>query len=264
MKRIYLLLLLAVVFTANVFAVPRTFDLKMTHYIGQSKTSKHPVATGEKILYNADGTSMYWYTWGVINKAGMDSTIATDTIHIHSAWGQTYLGVFGTNNLHANDTAGFTPVDASSGQEKAVAFTPNSTITQSATSNVPWCDSAWITSVAANPSSEQTPSDNVLCTTVEITWWVAGVNTVNDELDGFIVFPNPASNNLNVKYDFKNNTKASIMLRDVIGKVVYAQDLGTVSGKWNSTIDISKLPAGMYYAELSINDQKVVSKISVK
>jgi hypothetical protein len=109
-------------------------------------------------------------------------------------------------------------------------------------------------------------TNNVTCANaVEITYWLTGVNTVTYKADGFLVYPNPANGKLNVKFDLGSNAKnVSVVLRDVIGKVVYNHSFGDASGNIEHAINVTHLTAGMYTAELNYNGQKIVSKVSIQ
>jgi len=55
---------------------------------------------------------------------------------------------------------------------------------------------------------------------------------------------------------------ASQKLTDIDGKVVYSEDLGSTS-LVNTSVDVSKLPAGTYFVQLRNEEQTNVQKFTV-
>lgn len=83
-------------------------------------------------------------------------------------------------------------------------------------------------------------------------------------LEALIVYPNPAANNLKFDYDFKQNTTASLIIRDVTGRVVKVQNFGRqVIGNQTFAVDIANLAKGNYVAEFQTAEVTAVSKFSV-
>ncbi len=79
-----------------------------------------------------------------------------------------------------------------------------------------------------------------------------GINQVAKGIYSLSVFPNPAQNQLSVDLNFKDNEKATLAITDMLGKVCYAQDLGTlISGTHRITVDISKFTSGTYFVTLN-------------
>lgn len=88
------------------------------------------------------------------------------------------------------------------------------------------------------------------------------VKQKNEKLN---VYPNPATNQINFSYTFKENTLAQLMIRDITGRVVAFENFGRqVVGEKTFSYDISKLAAGNYTVEFSTPEIKAVSKLTVK
>lgn len=265
MKRIYFFMLFCFI-AANSFA-QRSIDLQaLPQAIGSSSGSKHYITNTEKILYNADGTSSYWFTWYVKN-LGPDSLKAGDSLYIRAASATTpknYIYVFPAGkSLKKDSTIGIIPVSGST-QIPVVMTQPTGMTASGSKTAFQWCDSVW--SKNGTTVTDPTIANNKDCHTVEIIFWATGVNNVTYEADGFIIYPNPASDNLNIQYDFKQPAKnVSVALRDVIGKVVYFKALGeNVTGTIQHNLNTTELPRGMYIAELNFNNQKITSRISIQ
>jgi Secretion system C-terminal sorting domain len=82
-----------------------------------------------------------------------------------------------------------------------------------------------------------------------------GVGIVNAS-PGVIMYPNPAGKFLNIVSDILNTNKCSINLFNAAGGSV-AIDMGQVINGNKITLDISLLPAGLYYVQLTANNQVV-------
>jgi hypothetical protein len=77
-----------------------------------------------------------------------------------------------------------------------------------------------------------------------------------------LLYPNPASNNFNIKINVAKNQKASIDLYDVMGRKVQNLYSGNINKGYNIfQADISTLPAGLYYARILFDDEKYIVKL---
>jgi hypothetical protein len=73
------------------------------------------------------------------------------------------------------------------------------------------------------------------------------------------VFPNPGQEKLQVRYQIKLDSKASVFIFDLSGQIRMEQTMGNFSpGEHTSTLDISQLSSGTYVLVLSLGD--VISK----
>lgn len=266
MKRIYLLAT-AFAFTVGGAMAQKNVNLQILNGdIGSTKATKHPIASNEKILYDGDGNSSYWFTWRAKN-LGPDTLRNGDELIFKTGYGGTITFAWGasSNPLEKDSSIGIIPVAQGTSTETSIKLQPNSNITESKTSTgVNWCDSVWSKS-GGIINNDADLSNNDTCRPVTITFWLTGINTVTTYQDGFITYPNPTHGQLNMKFDFKSGAQnVGVVLRDLIGKTVYSRSFGNMSGELIHTVDVSKLPAGMYTAELSYNGEKLVSKVSIK
>lgn len=271
MKRIYLLLLLFVAFSASQGYAQRTVDLSVIGKMGSTKTNKTAIAPGTVIIADTGKNgSQFYYGWDVKNNstAAKDSLMPGDTLFIKTAYsGSKVRYVFTAGkSLKAGNTISIFPIDGS-GNEILIHLSPASASVPS--SNVPnyqWCDSVWVVN---GPNSaitdDQNNKPNRSCVTVNRIIVAMNVNDVASGASEFSLFPNPASGTVNLKYDFGFNANANVMIRDITGKVVYKQELGkNINGEQEYKLDISNLTTGLYIVELHANDKKIVSKISIQ
>ncbi|OJV55977.1 MAG: hypothetical protein BGO31_18010 [Bacteroidetes bacterium 43-16] len=102
----------------------------------------------------------------------------------------------------------------------------------------------------------------------KIIWKGYGVSVkdmiAKRSLEALVVYPNPAANNLKFDYEFKQNTNASLIIRDVTGRIVKTENFGRqVIGKQTFAVDIAALANGNYVAEFQTGEVTAVSKFSV-
>jgi hypothetical protein len=142
---------------------------------------------------------------------------------------------------------------------------PGSSQTKSETKTIQWCDSVWVTRPSVGVIVDPNTANNKSCVNVTATYWITSVNDVNLSANTMTVYPNPASSRINVKFDFGANATGNLAVRDILGKVVYQQDLGkNLAGEKEFTIDASNFSSGIYFVELTANEAKKVAKVTVQ
>lgn len=100
------------------------------------------------------------------------------------------------------------------------------------------------------------PNDSVAHT---INYSVVGTIGLEEEiLRNFKVFPNPATNQLNIKFDGINNSESTFELSNMVGTRVYSKKLSNSSG--NFSLDISRLPRGVYFYTLKSSGKVLTTK----
>lgn len=78
------------------------------------------------------------------------------------------------------------------------------------------------------------------------------------------VFPNPANNVLNVRYNLPTEDKISMAVFDLQGKLLIETNVGERTiGKHEETLDLSTLPAGQYVCRIS-GQTNTISKNIIK
>lgn len=77
------------------------------------------------------------------------------------------------------------------------------------------------------------------------------------------VYPNPASNNLNVDFTLSNDADATVELLNGLGQVVATQVLGHVSGEQSVSIDVASLESGMYIVKVKTSNGEITKRVSV-
>lgn len=89
--------------------------------------------------------------------------------------------------------------------------------------------------------------------------------TENIKVDRLVSYPNPTKGVLNLRFELANNNSVTINVLDVTGKVLISNSLGQLSaGTYNERVNTSSLSSGIYFIELTINEEKVVNRFIVE
>ncbi len=102
--------------------------------------------------------------------------------------------------------------------------------------------------------------DDILVTGTAFT----GIQTpvVNNELQ---VFPNPASNVINLQFKLQQTSRITIDILNAEGKVVMSKEAGTwLKGNEKISLNVSRLSAGNYQVRIHTNHGDLVRKIEVQ
>lgn len=106
---------------------------------------------------------------------------------------------------------------------------------------------------------------NWMCIPVQSSWGIDGVNRIpacnNSTLsvnnlekkqNELIIYPNPASNEINLKF---NSTDKNLTLNiiDAKGTLVSAKELSSSNSQYNQKIKTENLPAGVYFVQIKGN-----------
>jgi len=98
----------------------------------------------------------------------------------------------------------------------------------------------------------------------EITYDVVGI----DEQEAAInlkVYPNPASDNLSVSFTQSGSRPVSVLLYDMLGKVIQKNNLGIKpAGSLSTTFNVSKLETGVYIVKVLSGKKAYFNKVFVK
>lgn len=240
MKRIYLLMILFIGLSSSVMA--QSADIQLLSNVN----------TNDTIKWNTAGTWGRILVWGFRN-IGPTALTSSDTIVLKRAYtvgGNASIklrlpstGVAVNDTVYYADTVYF---------KQAPSTNPYN-----------WCDSVWVKR-GSSALPDPVLTNNKICKSVifkEMPTSIAGI-AANEA--GLAVYPNPANTIVNVRYTFASNDNASLIIRDMMGKVVYTKDLGRNSGEKNFPIDISSLNSGLYFVELHADNNKIVSKFTVQ
>ncbi len=79
------------------------------------------------------------------------------------------------------------------------------------------------------------------------------------------VFPNPASDIVNVSFYLPESSEVNITVIDMVGKQVYSNEIGTEEfGPREYQVNTSELQSGIYFLRVKIGNDTYVEKISIR
>lgn len=100
---------------------------------------------------------------------------------------------------------------------------------------------------------------------VESNYMVLGVKEQQDAATvSFEVFPNPASENVNISFNNPANETVSYEMINSLGQLVKSEKIEAVNGNNKSKISLNGLESGLYFVVLKVGDKAAVQKITVK
>ncbi len=99
----------------------------------------------------------------------------------------------------------------------------------------------------------------------EISYEIGNVGVEEPEAFAEVeVFPNPATDALNVNFHLENSQSIEVRLVNVTGEAIYTDKLTNVSGTVNHKIDVSSFAKGIYILNLTSSAGTVNKKIIIK
>ena len=90
------------------------------------------------------------------------------------------------------------------------------------------------------------------------------LGTIENDINPFRIYPNPATDILNVSFALNNSEQTQVNVLDISGKVINQVNLGTVNGKTNVSVSLEELSKGVYFIELVNSEGKQVKKFVKK
>ncbi len=78
------------------------------------------------------------------------------------------------------------------------------------------------------------------------------------------VYPNPNNGKFRIDFDAEGLRNVEITISDITGKVIYANDLGKVSGSQREEVNLSNYAKGVYIVQLKSDDVVVSRKVSAQ
>lgn len=78
------------------------------------------------------------------------------------------------------------------------------------------------------------------------------------------VYPNPATNNINLDFSLQERANVELSIFDLTGSIVKAENLGTLSqASHNKTINIDDLNSGLYFMSISTEETVITRKFQI-
>lgn len=93
---------------------------------------------------------------------------------------------------------------------------------------------------------------------------LVGVEAIEDEISGFSLYPNPADDQLNVRFAVAGNNSAKITITDLAGKTVETISINAATGANLAVLDTQGLAAGAYLLKLEIGGVTRTERFIIK
>jgi hypothetical protein len=89
---------------------------------------------------------------------------------------------------------------------------------------------------------------------------ILGVNDIQSSLESFIVYPNPASDVLNVNLKLTSSANPIAQIYNFSGQLVYSENFGLSKGENQIKLNVSTLTTGMYTLRIISPEGIIISQ----
>lgn len=103
---------------------------------------------------------------------------------------------------------------------------------------------------------------NTYCAPVTVT--VVGIEELSAQNMNINLSPNPAQDHIKITYSLIAQSNVSIRIIDILGNIVYSENIRGTSGSNQTILDIKELRSGCYFVELDTNNTKATKKLIKK
>lgn len=91
----------------------------------------------------------------------------------------------------------------------------------------------------------------------------SAIISIEQKIEGLSIlsaFPNPANNQLNVKYTTREAGNVELQIVNLVGRIVYTENMNAGAGVSINTIDVSQIASGSYLIQLTnkVTDEKQI------
>jgi len=102
------------------------------------------------------------------------------------------------------------------------------------------------------------------------SWWTSPIfwtqpiiirNGGATEIKDFEVFPNPSRDIFNIVFKSDYIQKASVRILNVLGEIIYQEDLFEFVGEYTKSINLSNYEKSVYFLEIETNNGKINKKL---
>jgi len=99
----------------------------------------------------------------------------------------------------------------------------------------------------------------------EVYYEIDNVGISEEETFGDVyIYPNPATNNLNINFNSEDMQSFDIKLMNMTGQVIYTERIENHTGQFDKVIDISGFANGVYILNLNGTKGIVTEKIIIR
>ncbi len=90
-----------------------------------------------------------------------------------------------------------------------------------------------------------------------------GINSSNNKYNTARIYPNPVRTNAKLTYELKKDSKVTINISDVTGKVVASYNYEKTAGIQNEELNFENLKSGIYFYEIKSSEEIKTGKFTI-
>lgn len=265
MKKILTSLALLGVVSGAAYA-QRTIDVEVLLYPPQTTEG-----TMIETITNCSAADSFLFGYDIVNH-GPDNIVAGDSLFIQDPESQSSTNVWVfvvEEDINAGDTSTLY-VAMSHYDMTNVLYTSDGENISPA--DAPFADGEYVYAVifdrvsgADGDVEDPVTENNIAGALITMQACTSGIGALTGlDKANLTIFPNPATNMVNVAYDFTTTTTAAIRISDVTGRVVLNQELGKQTpGAQQFSVDVNALNNGIYSIELVTENERAISKLTI-
>ncbi len=91
-----------------------------------------------------------------------------------------------------------------------------------------------------------------------------GVTEIKQIDATFEMYPNPATTNVAMTFNLKENSDVNLRVIDMSGKIIASRDYSSMIGASHINFNSSNLNSGVYMVEVTINDEKITRRLVIQ
>ena len=124
-------------------------------------------------------------------------------------------------------------------------------------------NNTYIPSQSGNYTVSVTEPDSCRLLSANYTYALLANNPGSNTDIGLVVFPVPASTQMNIIFAAKTNTDLNLSLINAAGKIVYKQQQAVTQGNSSTVINVNSYAPGTYVLKLSLGQKSYNTKVSI-
>ncbi len=96
-------------------------------------------------------------------------------------------------------------------------------------------------------------------------WWVDAINSASNNLSNMVIYPNPATSEVNIEVNVNETSLMNIEILDITGKVVSGSRNNNIySGSNTLKINVSNLKSGVYFIKSTVGNDIKTSRLVIE
>jgi Secretion system C-terminal sorting domain len=108
-------------------------------------------------------------------------------------------------------------------------------------------------------------TDSNSCITYSTSYvYTVGLSETSNSFNHFLIFPNPSTDILNIKFTSIIQTPSKLIIKNILGQTVLETEIDIVSGENSNRINISSLSKGAFTLNISTPEEPSMSWLFIK